>query len=92
MSKENPETIFQNVSSNGGSSSTSSINPLVKQELLQKVLLSKQHKLQHLQEQSNEPSSSRADDDYSEEMKENDDGSFVLTPDYIQQSEFFFEI
>lgn len=73
----------------------SPINPGVKKELLQKVLASKNVQIQKQQQQQqqqqlllNQNKSNEVEDDEEEDETngEGEENSFVVTPDYIQQS------
>lgn len=76
----------------------SPINPGVKKELLQKVLASKNVQIQKQQQQQlllNQNKSKEIEDDEEEEEEENncegEENSFVVTPDYIQQSKYLIK-
>lgn len=66
----------------------SPINPGVKKELLQKVLASKNVQVQKQQQLLlNQTKSIEIEDDEDDENNlEGEENSFVVTPDYIQQS------
>lgn len=73
----------------------SPINPGVKKELLQKVLASKNVQIQKQQQQQQQlllnqnKSEIEGDDEEEEENNcEGEENSFVVTPDYIQQSNY----